>query len=504
VTLAGSADSPNRICAGHTLTAVDADSAGEAARAGEYQPDPRRWRALTVCLSAGFMTLLDVSIVNVALPSIRVGLEASPGQLQWVLAGYSLAFGLVLVPAGRIGDARGRRSAFLTSLTLFVLTSGAAGLAPSAWWLVAARLAQGVSAGMLNPQTSGVIQDLFRGAERGRAFGRMGATIGLSTAVGPLAGGVILALNSSEDGWRWVFLVNVPVGLVAMFLAWRLLPADRHAGGQERQENLDPIGAVLLGVALLLVLLPLVQERDMTGVLPWLLLPAGVAMALVFLRWERWYVARGCAPLVDPALYRLPSFRFGSLLAAAYFAGFTSLFFVIAIFLQVGEDYTPLMSGLAVTPFALGSAFAASFGGRVVTDAGRRIVIVGLAVVITGLAATDLAVALFDGNQTLIGWAIAVPLTVAGVGSGLVIAPNRTLTLADVPVHRGGVAAGVLQVGQRIGAALGIASVGAVFFSVQAQAGSWAHGLQWSLGAAICFVVVALALGIADYRRRSA
>jgi EmrB/QacA subfamily drug resistance transporter len=481
------------------------DAATNAAADDEgYQPDPRRWRALTVCLSAGFMTLLDVSIVNVALPSIRDGLQASPGQLQWVLAGYSLAFGLVLVPAGRVGDARGRRAAFLASLGLFVLTSTAAGLAQSAWWLVGARLAQGVAAGMLNPQTSGVIQDLFRGAERGRAFGAMGATIGLSTAVGPLAGGLILALDGSDDGWRWVFLVNVPVGVAAMALAWRLLPVDRHRtspGWQRRRESLDPVGAVLLGVALLLVLLPLVQERDWSGVLPWLLVPCGLAVAAAFVRWERWYVGRGGAPLIDPQLYRLRSFRLGSLLAAAYFAGFTSLFFVLAMFLQVGEDYTPLMSGLAVTPFALGSAVAASVGGRVVEYAGRVVVLVGLGLVLAGLACTDLAVGLVGGGAA-VGWAIAAPQLVAGIGSGLVIAPNRTLTLAEVPVHRGGVAAGVLQVGQRVGAALGVASVGAVFFSVQSRAGSWADGLRWSLWAAIGFVVVALVLGLADFRHR--
>ncbi|HEX2175718.1 MAG TPA: MFS transporter [Nocardioidaceae bacterium] len=467
-----------------------------------YAPDPRRWRALTVCLSAGFMTLLDVSIVNVALPSIRDGLDASSGQLQWVLAGYSLAFGLVLVPAGRVGDARGRRTAFLTALALFVLTSAAAGLAQTAWWLVAARLAQGAAAGMLNPQTSGVIQDLFRGPERGRAFGRMGATIGLSTAVGPLAGGIILAVDSSEQGWRWVFLVNVPVGLVAMVLAWRLLPADRRTVHGARRESLDPVGAVLLGIALLLVLLPLVQEREWSGVLPWLLVPAGLLVAATFLRWERWYVGRGHAPLIDPALYRLPSFRLGSLLAAAYFAGFTSLFFVLALFLQIGRGYTPLMSGLAVTPFALGSGVAASVGGRLVSSAGRTVVLVGLALVIGGLAVTDLVVAVV-GEQEYVGWAIAVPLLVAGAGSGLVIAPNRTLTLADVPVARGGVAAGVLQVGQRVGAAVGIASVGAVFFHVQALAGSWADAVRWSLWAAIGFLVVALALAVADRRRRA-
>jgi EmrB/QacA subfamily drug resistance transporter len=486
-------DGPNRFTSRHTLTRVDDEG---------YRPDPRRWRALTVCLSAGFMTLLDVSIVNVALPSIREGLDASSGQLQWVLAGYSLAFGLVLVPAGRLGDARGRRSAFLTALGLFVLTSAAAGLAQSAWWLVVARLAQGVAAGMLNPQTSGVIQDLFRGPERGRAFGRMGATIGLSTAVGPLAGGLILAVDGSDEGWRWVFLVNVPVGLVAMLLAWRLLPADRRSRGV-RRESLDPVGAVLLGVALLLMLLPLVQEREWTGLVSWLPVPAGLALVAAFLRWERWYVARGHAPLIDPALYRLRSFRLGSLLAAAYFAGFTSLFFVLALFLQIGRGYTPLMSGLAVTPFALGSGVAASVGGRLVSSAGRTVVLVGLALVIGGLVVTDVVVGLV-GEEGYVGWAIAVPLLVAGVGSGLVIAPNRTLTLADVPPQRGGVAAGVLQVGQRVGAALGIAGVGAVFFHVQGLEGSWSDAVRWSLWTAIGFLVVALGLGVTDHRQREA
>ena len=470
----------------------------------DYEPDPRRWRALTVCLSAGFMTLLDVSIVNVALPSIRTGLDASSGQLQWILAGYSLAFGLVLVPAGRLGDARGRKAAFLVSLAVFTLTSAAAGLAQTAWWLVAARLAQGVAAGMLNPQTSGVIQDLFRGPERGRAFGRMGASIGLSTAVGPLAGGLILALDDSSDGWRWVFLVNVPVGLVAMVMAWRLLPSDGRGSLRQqgvRRESLDPVGAVLLGVALLLVLLPLVQEREWSGLLPWLLVPAGLGVVVLFLRWERWYVRRGNAPLIDPDLYGLRSFRLGSLLAAAYFAGFTSLFFVLALFLQVGRDYTPLSSGLAMTPFALGSAAAAAVGGRLVSSGGRVVVLVGLGLVICGLVVTDLVVGAF-GETGDVGWAMAAPLLLAGVGSGLVIAPNRTLTLADVPVQRGGVAAGVLQVGQRIGAALGVACVGAVLFSVQARAG-WAEGVQWSMWTAIGFLAVALVLGVADWRSRT-
>ena len=171
-------------------------------------PDPRRWRGLAVCLVSGFMTLLDVSIVNVALPSIRAGLHASVSDLQWVLSGYALMFGLFLVPAGRLGDARGRRTVFLAGLSLFTLASALAGLSPGPGWLAGARLLQGAAGGLLNPQVAGFIQQLFRGAERGRAFGLLGATIGLSTAVGPLLGGAIIGVAGSPEGWRWVFYVN--------------------------------------------------------------------------------------------------------------------------------------------------------------------------------------------------------------------------------------------------------------------------------------------------------
>src|SRR6478735_727062 len=177
-----------------------------------YAPDPRRWKALTVTLVAGFMSLLDVSIVAVALPSIQRGLGTSPAAVQWVVSGYALAFGLALVPAGRLGDAIGRRTMFLVALGAFVLCSAAAGAAPNTGVLVAARLAQGIAAGSLAPQNSALIQQLFRDDERGRAFGFFGSTVGVSTAVGPIVGGVILAVAGEPDGWRWIFYVNVPIG----------------------------------------------------------------------------------------------------------------------------------------------------------------------------------------------------------------------------------------------------------------------------------------------------
>src|SRR3954451_10171875 len=194
-----------------------------------YRPDRDRWKALAVVLAAGFMTLLDVSIVNVALPSIQQGLHAQPNALQWIVAGYALALGLVLVPAGRFGDAPGRRPVFMLGVALFVIASAASALAPTALWLVVLRLVQGFAGGLISPQVSGLIQSLFRGEERGKAFGFFGATIGVSTAVGPLIGGALIALFGVHDGWRAVFFVTLPIGAAILLLARRYLPAPTAA-----------------------------------------------------------------------------------------------------------------------------------------------------------------------------------------------------------------------------------------------------------------------------------
>src|SRR3954454_13633751 len=180
---------------------------------------------MSVALVAGFMTLLDVSIVNVALPSIRNDLHLSSGELQWVLSGYALTFGLLLVPAGRFGDARGRRDVFIAGLAIFTLASAAAGLATGPLWLVIARLIQGAASGVVNPQVSGLIQQLFEPRERGRPFGLLGATIGISTAIGPLLGGLLTKIFGAAEGWRWIFYINVPIGVVAILLGWRWIPA---------------------------------------------------------------------------------------------------------------------------------------------------------------------------------------------------------------------------------------------------------------------------------------
>jgi EmrB/QacA subfamily drug resistance transporter len=461
---------------------------------------------LSVALVAAFTTLLDVSIVNIALPAIRADLDLSPGEIQWVLSGYALTFGLLLVPAGRIGDARGRRGVFVVGVAAFTVASAAAGLATGPLWLVVARLVQGAAAGIVNPQVSGLIQQLFRPEERGRPFGLLGATIGVSAAVGPLLGGLLIAVFGAEDGWRWVFYINVPIGVAAVVLGYRWMPASRtresavrgSAPAGHRRESLDPVGVLLLGTGVLLLLLPLVQEREWPGTDKWLLVPAAAVVLAGFVAWERRFAWRGTA-LVDLNLLAVRSYGLGALIGLLYFAGFTTLFFVYTLYLQSGLGYSALAAGVSVTPFAAGSAVAAAVSGRFVARFGRSLVVAGLVAVTVGFVATYVAVTLVPGHRA--GWATAVPLLVAGLGSGLVVSPNQTLTLSEVPVRRAGSAGAVLQTGQRVGTATGIAAVGAVFFNrLTANGGDYAAAFRAALLVTTAFVVVALAAALWDVR----
>ncbi|WP_026454842.1 MFS transporter [Saccharomonospora iraqiensis] len=463
-----------------------------------YEPDPRRWRALAVTLTAGFMSLLDVSIVNVALPSIQRGLDASTAGVQWVVSGYALTFGLVLVSGGRLGDAVGRRRMFLIALSAFVLTSALAGAAVNESMLVLARLLQGVAAGLLTPQNSGLIQELFRGAERGRAFGAFGTTVAISTAVGPVLGGLIIALVGADQGWRWVFFVNVPIGAVALVLAARLLPPSAPRGRPVRSQ-LDYLGMALLGLTVLGVLLPLVRsEQDGLRQLWWMLPLAGV-LGAVFVWWERRVLARGGSPLLDVRLFtRTPGYATGAAIATVYFTGFAGIWLVFALYFQQGLGYTPLESGLAVTPFALGAAVSAAVAGRLVARWGRKLTLLGLSLVMVGLG-TVAAIAPHTAPATA-GYVVAAPLLLAGLGGGMVISPNTTLTLDRVPTRMAGVAGGALQTGQRIGTAVGVAVLASVFHA-GIGAGGYPTALGWAMVCSVALTAVALTLATVDLRR---
>ncbi|WP_375001168.1 MFS transporter [Aeromicrobium sp. CTD01-1L150] len=456
--------------------------------------DPRRWRILAVTLLVGFMSLLDVTIVNVAVPSIQESLSARPSTVQWVVSGYALAFGLTLVAGGRLGDAYGRRRMMVVGLVGFVGASAAAGLAPNAELMVAARLVQGASAGLLTPQSSGLIQQLFSGAERGRAFGYFGLTVSIASAAGPLLGGAIIGASGEDIGWRLLFLINVPIGIVALVAIVRMVPGREPSSVRER---IDVAGALLLGTAVLCLLYPVVSLE--TGARLPLVLLIGVPVAgWSFVVWERRVLRRGQAPLLDLALLRrLPGYGSGLAVGTLYFTSFTGVFLTASVWLQTSRDVSALHTGLLLTPFAVGSAVTSPLAGRLVSRVGRPLTVWALLLTMTGIA---LAAVTAPGSTTDgLWWALAPFLLLAGLGGGAVVSPNFTLTLAEVPPRMGGAAGGALQTGQRIGSALGAAVLMTVYHLIASAHGGDA-GLRAALVAALLIMSTALVAAVLSGR----
>src|SRR6516225_3678816 len=297
----------------------------------------RSWLALTVLLVGAFMALLDTTIVNVAIPTIRTSLAASNATLSWIVSGYALAFGLALIPAGRVGDRLGHRWVFISGLALFTVASLACGLARDDTQLIAARAVQGLAGGMFFTPITALIQLMFGDRKRARAFAMMGATIGFSVALGPLVGGLIIAASGGDAGWRLVFDVNVPLGALAVVAAVVLLPA----GAENTQSGADWPGLVLLSGALVALLTPLIQgQQEGWPLWTYASMAGAIALLVVFALWERRVEKAGGNPLVPPRLFAHASFTGGVVLALVYFAAFTSIFFTIALLWQVGLGHT--------------------------------------------------------------------------------------------------------------------------------------------------------------------
>ncbi len=461
--------------------------------------DRRGWRAVAIVLVGAFMALLDTTIVNVTLPSIRTGLHASSTNLEWIISGYALAYGLVLVPAGRVGDRIGHKLLFVAGLALFTVASVACGLARSPDQLVAARVLQGLGAGIFYPAIAATIQLSFTGPKRSRAFGLLGATIGVSTALGPILGGLIIAAAGESGGWRWVFLVNLLIGAVILPLAWWQLPA--RARGSRR--GLDPVGLALLTAGLLLLLVPLTDGQSAGWPLWCYLSLGGSALALCLLAvWERRTDRKGGDALLPPGLLARSSFSAGAIFAIAYFAGFTSVFFVLSILWQVGLGHSALAAGLVVVPFAVGSLIGSANSHRLSARLGRMVLIAGCLLVGCGLGLTVLILHLNAASPA--GWALAAPLLMAGLGNGMVIAPNQDFVLAFVPRRDAGTASGALGTAQRIGSAVGIAVIGTVLFgTLQVRPGpgglaaGYTHSAQLAMLANLGLLALALLLILA-------
>jgi EmrB/QacA subfamily drug resistance transporter len=465
--------------------------------AGAPAAYPRRWLAAVVMIVGALMDMIDVTIVNVALPTIRRDLHASATQLEWVVSGYMLAFAAALIIAGNLGDRFGRKRMFLAGVAVFGLASLAAGISRSGAELIAARVVQGTAAAAMAPQVLATFRAVFAGAERGKAFGVYGAMLGLASAVGLLLGGVLTDANLFGWSWRSVFFVNVPVAAGALIAGVRLVPETRDPGARRP----DVPGAILLAGSLVAIVYPLLEGRQCGWpAWTWAVLAAGLAGlgllgTIEARRAGRAERAKGRndtpAPLLRAGLFRVPAFAAGLGVQLAFSAGLQGFFLAFALWLQAGEHFSPLKAGLTAVAFSVGSFLLAPFAAPLAQRYGRRVLALGGAAMVAGIAGEALAAPHVGVNGS--PWPVVPGLVVAGAGLALLVIPLVNVVLAAVPVEVAGGASGLFSTGQQLGGALGVALLGTVFFGYlndHSFEASIVHTAPYAMGAfALCAIL---------------
>ncbi|WP_219419442.1 DHA2 family efflux MFS transporter permease subunit [Pseudonocardia nigra] len=455
---------------------------------------PLRWLALAAVLTAEIMDLLDATIVGIAAPSIQADLGGDTTVIQWIAAGYTLAFAVGLITGGRLGDLYGRRRMFLVGLVGFVAASALCGLAVSPAMLVTSRVVQGLFGAVLIPQGFGLIKSMFPPRELGAALGSFGPAIGLSAVGGPILAGALIAADPAGLGWPAIFLINVPIGLACLVLAWRVLPESRAEHGPRP----DPVGMLLVTVGLVLFVFPLVQGREL-GWPGWVfaLLAAAVPVLAVFALHQVRRSRAGRSPLVEPGLFRMRAFSGGLLVGIVFFAGMTGLILALSLHLQLGLGFTPLAAGVTQAPWALGTAIGAVVcGAGLGRRFGRPVLQVGAVVMAAGIGV--LLATLTDGQVS--GWQLAPGLFICGFGMGLLVALLFDIVLAGVSLPMVGSASGVLNANQQLGSVAGVAVLGTVFFQLF-EAGDPLAAIRAVLWATAALVLLAGALALLLPRR---
>ncbi|CAL9438988.1 MFS transporter [Streptomyces sp. enrichment culture] len=416
---------------------------------------------LFTVLLGGALPLVDFFIVNVALPDIGRDLAASEAVLELVVAGYGVAYAVLLVLGGRLGDRFGRRRLFLGGMAAFGVTSLACGLAPGAWSLVAARIAQGAASAVLLPQVLATVQATTSGPRRARAMGLYGATAGLAMVAGQILGGLLVAADVAGLGWRTVFLVNVPVVLAGLALAGRTLPETRSP----RPEPVDGPGTVLLAVALLALLAPLTEGRAAGWPLwTWLSLAAFPFAAAAFYAVERRADRAGRTPLVPPSLFALTSLRRGLVMILPFSIGFSGFMFVVAVALQRGAGLGPVAAGVALAPLAVVFFVFSLAGPRLVRRYGTRVVTAGAVLQALGVGLLALAFRRTWPDPDVL--ALLPGGALAGAGQALQLPVIYRVVLSEVPPARAGVGGGVMSTTQQSALAIGVATLGSLFLSL--------------------------------------
>ena len=425
---------------------------------------PRRGLAMGILIFASFMDLLDVTIVQVALPAIRDDLGATSAQLEWIVSGYMLAFAVVLVTGGRLGDIIGRQRTFLLGVAGFTAASIIASLSATGDLLVVARVVQGAFAALMVPQVLSTLQALYTPKERAPMYGIVGGVSGLAAVVGPVLGGLLVTSDIAGLGWRTIFLLNVPVGVVIFALAARFVPNTRA----ETPPRLDLLGVFLLSAGLLGVLYPVVEGRalDWPAWL-WLIAAAGVALLVAFVLVQRRKTRRDGSALLPMALFRNRGFSAGIVTQASFQGAMNAFTVAWIIYLQAVLGFDAFAAGLTMLPFSIGAFIGVGIAVPLVSRVGKPIVTLG-GLLEAGSIAWMIAI-MTDRGTALSGWDLVLPGLLLGVGLGLLVVPLIDIALATVPLQDAGAASGTYGTFQQIGAAAGVAIAGTVFF---AQVGS--------------------------------
>ena len=444
-------------------------------------------------LIAEIMDLFDSTIVNVAGPTLAEKLHASNSDLQWVIGGYALALGSGLILGGRLGDRFGRRNMFLFGLAGFTIASLLCAIAPNIESLIILRFIQGFLGAMLLPQGFGLVRESFPPQEFGKAFAAYGPAFGLGGILGPVIGGFIIQANIADLGWRAVFLVNLPIGLVSLVLAYIYLPKS----APDKSIKIDLLGAILVILASGMLVYPLIKGQDAGWPLwTYLMLAGSVVVFFIFAWTERMTAKRGGSSLIDSSIFAKRAYTLGLTGLGLYFAGFTGIYLILTLFLQFGEKFTSAQAGLGNIPIALGSAIGGTISGAFLAEkiGGRFTLQIGAVVQLLGVALMWIAVPSL-ANFSI--WQLVPALVVSGIGTGLIAAPIFDTVLSTVESHQSGSASGVLSAVQSVMSSVGVAIFGTVFFSFavvgQADAG-FRNALIIQVVLLALFAVVSFAL----------
>jgi EmrB/QacA subfamily drug resistance transporter len=430
------------------------------AGATSTQPYRLRWVVAAVVLAANVMDILDATIVTVAAPSIHRDLGGGASTIQWLSAGYTLAFAVLLIAGARLGDIFGRRRLFLIGSAGFTLFSAACAVAPTIGVLIALRVLQGAFGALLIPQGFGLMKQVFTDdAEIGKAMGLFGPATGLPMLAAPIVAGALIDANLWGTGWRLVFLINVPIGALALLLAIRSLPR----GATHPDVKIDMGGVWLVGLALVAIIYPLIQgQADGWPAWTFAMLAAGAVLLLAFLRHER----RSDNPLIEPTLLTNRTYLSGIAVVLALFGAFGGLLLCVSLFGQLGEGWSPIHAGLTLTPMVVGMILGMLGSSAVVRRLGRHLLHIGILLIAGG--AVGLALILTNAH-TASTWDLVPGLFCIGVGVGASIGQLFQLILTSVSMDEVGSASGVMEAVQQLSTALGVAVLGTIFFATFAH-----------------------------------